>query len=146
MKSSSESVVIGHFRNIKERLFGAKRPRNDVVTNEEGVSGFETLPVMKLLVLAYKLFSPLILCTIVVPFGITLDRGRDEKFYLILSVTQLHTESLLTGGTTVPHHDIPVPARSLQTGRHLSVLASTDSRPFSLEIFLASRSASVAIN
>lgn len=51
MKSSSESVVIGHFRNIKERLFGAKRPRNDVVTNEEGVSGFETLPVMKLLVL-----------------------------------------------------------------------------------------------
>lgn len=61
MKSSSESVVIGHFRNIKERLFGAKRPRNDVATNEGGVSGFETLPV-ELQFLIMTFLSPQDLC------------------------------------------------------------------------------------
>ena len=49
MKPGNEYVVIGHFRIIKDRLFGGKRPKNapnvDNSSSHEGLGRLDTLPV-----------------------------------------------------------------------------------------------------
>ncbi|KAG5260815.1 hypothetical protein AALO_G00296910 [Alosa alosa] len=62
----NESLVIGHFRNIKDRLFGVKRSKNEPYvatdgTGGGGLSGFDTLPVeMQFLIITF--LSPQDLC------------------------------------------------------------------------------------
>ncbi|XP_062372987.1 F-box only protein 4 [Sardina pilchardus] len=60
---SNESLVIGHFRNIKDRLFGIKRSKNEpyVATDGGCLGGFDTLPVeIQFLIMTF--LSPQDLC------------------------------------------------------------------------------------